>query len=400
MPIAVCMPIFFIFALIIYRPVQTNRIRMNIGFDAKRITHNATGLGNYSRFAVNILAAHYPGNNYLLYTPSQGKENLRKQVSVTPSVSFRYPASRFLYPKALWRSRGIVTDMKRDGVELFHGLSNELPFGLAKAGIRSVVTIHDLIFLRYPRLYPVIDRQIYTYKFWKACREADKIIAVSETTRRDIVSFFGIDDRKIEVVYQGCDPAFALRAGAAEKERVRQTYGLPERFILSVGSIEERKNLLLAVKALKQVDEEVGLVAVGRPTPYLEQIRAYAGANGLSRRVRFLHGFPFADLPALYQCASVFVYPSFFEGFGIPVLEAVTSEVPVIAATGSCLEEAGGPASLYVNPTDEHELAEKLNAVLRDPALAQQMVVAGKAYGSRFGSERLAADLMRVYTQL
>lgn len=373
---------------------------MNIGFDAKRITHNATGLGNYSRFAVNILAAHYPANNYLLYSPSPGKENLRKQVGEVPSVSFRYPASRFCYPKALWRSRGIVPDLKRDGVELFHGLSNELPFGLAKAGIRSVVTIHDLIFIRYPRLYPFIDRKIYAYKFRKACREADKIIAVSETTRRDIVSFFEIDERKIEVVYQGCDPTFALRVGEAEKECVRRAYGLPERFILSVGSIEERKNLLLAVKALKHVGKEVGLVAVGRPTPYLEQIRAYAEANGLSRRVHFLHGFPFADLPALYRCASVFVYPSFFEGFGIPVLEAITSEVPVIAATGSCLEEAGGPGSLYVNPTDERELAEKLNAVLCEPALAQQMVAEGKAYSERFNGARLAADLMRVYAAI
>lgn len=373
---------------------------MNIGFDAKRITHNATGLGNYSRFAVNILAAHYPENNYLLYSPSPGKEHLRKQVGEAPLVSFRYPAPRFLYPKALWRSRGIVPDLKRDGVELFHGLSNELPFGLAKAGIRSVVTIHDLIFIRYPRLYPFIDRQIYVYKFRKACREADKIIAVSETTRRDIVSFFGIDERKIEVVYQGCDRAFALRVGEAEKERVRRAYGLPERFILSVGSIEERKNLLLAVKALKHVGKEVGLVAVGRPTPYLEQIRAYAEANDLSRRVRFLHGFPFADLPALYRCASVFVYPSFFEGFGIPVLEAITSEVPVIAATGSCLEEAGGPGSLYVNPMNERELAEKLNAVLCEPALAQQMVAEGKAYSERFNGARLAADLMRVYAAI
>lgn len=373
---------------------------MNIGFDAKRITHNATGLGNYSRFAVNSLAACYPGNNYLLYTPSPGKENLRKQICNAPAVSFRYPSPRFFYPNALWRSYGIVRDLKRDGIDLFHGLSNELPFGLAKAGIRSVVTLHDLIFLRYPHLYAPVDRKIYTYKFREACRTADKIIAVSETTRRDLVGFFGIDERKIEVVYQGCAPAFARRATEEEKQSLRKKYDLPTRYILNVGSIEERKNLLLAVKALNRVPGDVELVAVGRATPYLDKIRSYAQANGLSHRVRFLHGFPFADLPALYQCASVFVYPSFFEGFGIPILEAITSGVPVIAATGSCLEEAGGPDSLYVNPDDEQDMAEKLNAVLAGSLLAQRMVTAGKAYSRRFESARLAADLMRVYTKI
>ena len=236
--------------------------------------------------------------------------------------------------RALWRTFFIKRGLLQDGVQLYHGLSNELPVGIRRTGIRSVVTIHDLIFLRYPQYYHRLDRIIYNRKFNYACRKADRIVAVSECTKRDIVKFYGISPEKIDVVYQGCDPVFARPVSKKEKDRVRAAYGLPERFILSVGTIEERKNLLLAVKAVEKLDD-VHLVAIGKSTDYAKKVQDYVEAHGLENRVHIIHNLKFGDLPILYHLASLFVYPSRFEGFGIPIVEALSAGVPVIASTGS-----------------------------------------------------------------
>lgn len=374
---------------------------MNIGFDAKRITHNRTGLGNYSRFIVRVLSAYYPGNKYYLYSPSKSKDRLCSDLEEVENIHFHYPDS-FIFRifKAVWRSGALVSSLKRDKIKLFHGLSNELPYGLRKNNIRSIVTIHDLIFLRYPQFYKPIDRWIYTKKFKAACRQADKIIAISEMTKRDIVRFFNIEEEKISVVYQGCDASFTHAVAREKKEHVRGTYHLPSRFILNVGSIESRKNLLLIVKAMKYLKEDIELVAIGRRTPYAEEVENYARDNGLADRVHLISNVPFTDLPAVYQMADVFIYPSFFEGFGIPIIEAMHSGVPVIAATGSCLEEAGGPDSIYVDPNDEEGLAEQISLVLSSPKLVDMMKIKGKEYVKQFSDEVIAHHIIQIYQEL
>lgn len=371
---------------------------MNVGFDAKRITHNRTGLGNYGRFIVRVLSTYYPGNKYHLYSPSKSKGRLCSELEGDANINFHYP-DRFIFRlfKAVWRSGALMSSLKKDKIELFHGLSNELPYGLRKNSIRSIVTIHDLIFLRYPQFYKPIDRWIYTKKFRTACRQADRVIAISEMTKQDIIRFFNIDEDKISVVYQGCNVSFTHAVTSEKKESVRTAYNLPSRFILNVGSIESRKNLLLIVKAMKYLKEDIELVAIGKRTPYADEVEQYARENGLSDRVRLISNVSFADLPAVYQMADLFVYPSFFEGFGIPIIEAMHSRVPVIAATGSCLEEAGGPDSIYVNPNDEQDLAEQISLILSSPALGEQMKKAGVEYVKRFSDEAIARDIMQVY---
>jgi glycosyltransferase involved in cell wall biosynthesis len=254
-----------------------------------------------------------------------------------------------------------------------------------------------LIFLRYPQYYKPIDRFIYRLKFRYACRKADRIIAVSECTKRDIISFFHIPEEKIHVVYQGCHPAFGVSVSEEKRKAVMEKYRLPSLFVLNVGSIEERKNLMLAAKALQHIPDNIHLVAVGKRTPYQSRVEKYAHESGLESRLHLLNGVTFDDLPAIYQSAAVFVYPSYFEGFGIPVIEALTSGVPVIAATGSCLEEAGGPGSACVDPDDYMALAEKISEILTNERLAQQMIEAGKKYVERFSEDRIASDIMDVY---
>lgn len=369
---------------------------MRIGFEAKRVFRNFTGLGNYSRAVVRILASAYPKDQHLLYTPSKDHK-ISQSLEQDFSNIFVKEAPDKLF-KSLWRILGITKDLRKDKIDLFHGLSNELPLNIKKAGIHSVVTIHDLIFLRYPQYYKFIDRKIYGYKFRKACENADRIIAISQQTKDDIIEYFNIASSKIDIVYQGCDPVFGILKDEATLNNIKKKYQIPNNFLLCVGTIETRKNQLLIVKALAHLSEDVNLVIVGRPTPYKKEIQDFLSLHpAIAKRVIFLEKVPFEDLPLIYQCASIFVYPSRIEGFGIPIVEALTSRVPVIAATGSCLEEAGGPNSLYIHPDDAIALAAAISRINSDNALREKMIAEGTAYIKNFSDAIIAENLMNVY---
>ncbi len=373
---------------------------LTVAFDAKRITHNATGLGNYGRMMIGALVRFAPENRYLLYSPDPGRADLRERLPDAEQIVFRYPVRpRRGVGRMLWRTFGSCRELP-SGVSLFHGLAGELPFEIRKTGLPSVVTVHDLIFLRYPSYYKWIDRKIYAYKYRWACRQADRVIAISEATKRDIVSFFGIDPAKIDVVYQGCDESFKREVPEERRRAVREKYALPRRYLLSVGSIEERKNLLLVLRAVACMEEPVDVVAVGKRTPYTAEVERFAAEHGLKERLHVFDRVAFEDLPAIYRMADVFVYPSRFEGFGIPMIEAACCGVPTIGATGSCLEEAGGPDALYVDPDDPEALADAVVRVLSDEALRERMIRRGREYVARFEPQVLVGELLEVYRRV
>jgi len=375
---------------------------LTIGFDAKRIVRNTTGLGSYSRTLVRDLAYLPESLRLRLYASDKGRDDMRSQVEGLPRVSFCYPkAGAFLsLDKALWRSFGIVRDLKRDKVQVFHGLSGELPIGIRKSGIRSVVTIHDLIFLRHPEFYSWIDAKIYAWKFRRTLREADHIIAISECTRRDVIQFGQIDPSRVSVIYQSCAPRFTSVPTPVEQEQVRLQYGLTKHFILNVGTIEQRKNILLAVKALEALPSDLSLVIVGRRTAYTNLVLDYINTHNLSRRVFILHDVPDEHLPALYAQAEAFVYPSVYEGFGIPIIEAISSGLPVVACTGSCLEEAGGPDSLYVAPDDPKALALAVRQVLKGAPEREERIQRSREYIRRFEGQDVAGQVLDIYRRL
>ncbi len=373
---------------------------MRIGFDAKRAAQNRTGLGNYSRFILELLINYAPENEFFLYIPNPHKATLLGKLSTEGTV--HYPTKTFWKKlSSFWRIWGITNDIIKDNIELFHGLSNELPLNVYRAkNTKTIVTIHDLIFLRYPEYYPFIDRHIYKYKFKKACKNADRIIAISECTKRDIMHFFHIPESKIDVVYQGCDEQFKHTVDGSIKEEIRKKYGLPDQYILYLGSIESRKNLLLVAKALEYIKGPIEVIAIGKRTSYANQIEVFLKEKGFENRMRMFNNVPFHELPALYQMATTFVYPSFFEGFGIPMLEALNSGTPAIGATGSCLEEAGGPSSLYVDPHSPQELAQAIERTLSDTNLREEMIRKGKEYALRFEQETIAKELLKIYHKI
>ena len=367
---------------------------MIVGIDAKRIVRNGTGLGSYGRTLVNDLIRLGDSDMLLrLYAPDEGREDLRSQM--IEGVEFCYPKGKpSAVRKAWWRSRGIVDDLLRDGVEVYHGLSGELPTGLRKAGIRGIVTIHDLIFMRHPEYYHWIDTKIYEWKFRQVLREADHIIAISERTRQDILELGGEQyaDR-ISVIYQSFSPRFSTEVSAERKAAVREQYKLPQRYVLSVGTIERRKNLLLAAEAVELLPQDIHLVAVGKKTDYAQELPN-------DERIHLLEGVPDKDLAVIYALAEAFAYPSRYEGFGIPIVEAIAAGLPVVACTGSCLEEAGGPDSLYVNPDDVIGMAEALKMSLRGARGRQERISRSRDYIRRFEGNDVASQVAQLYRSL
>ena len=378
--------------------------QLTIGLDAKRIVRNGTGLGSYGRTLANDLA-NIDDLQLLLYAPDSGREALRTQVPERSNLRYVYPLSSYPSPiaslyKSYWRSRGIIGQLKADGVQVFHGLSGELPIGIRKAGIKTVVTIHDLIFMRHPEYYNWIDVQIYRKKFFKTLREADSIVAISECTRRDIVELGGVPEEKIKLIYQSCATRFSSNVAPDDTERVKQAYHLPQRYILGVGSIEERKNMMLAAKALHWLPDDICLVLVGKATKYTKRIIDMAQREQLSHRIMTLHGVPDKDLPSLYALAEAFVYPSRYEGFGIPIIEAIRMGLPVVACTGSCLEEAGGPDNLYVNPDDAEAMASSVKSVLRGAEGRERRIELSQQYIRRFENNDAAEHFAELYRKL
>lgn len=375
---------------------------MKIGFDAKRVVSNMTGLGNYSRLVVEEVASNYPADSLFLYTPELSlsqKENPRlARINSLPNVDFRLPYGLGPFGRgALWRSIGITRHFQADGLDVFHGLSNELPLNVSQTGVPAVVTIHDLIYRRLPECYPFIDRKIYDLKYGASARTATRVVAISECTKRDLVELHKVDPNKIDVIYQGCDPQFKRVCPPEEITDIKRLYSVPDNYIIQVGTIERRKNLELSVRALSLLPPNVNLVAVGRDNNYLPFIKKLARQLGVENRITFLSGLPFNHLPALYQGAIAVLYPSLYEGFGIPVLEGLLSRRPVIAATGSCLEEAGGEAAWYVNPNDHVAMADIVKGIINGSVNINTRIGEGVQYASRFDTSNMASALMDTY---
>ncbi|MBB6612360.1 glycosyltransferase family 4 protein [Pontibacter sp. Tf4] len=372
---------------------------MKIGFDAKRAFTNTSGLGNYSRFTISALAELFPDNEYVLYTPRRN-ELFRDQYSGYSSVRVVEPQGAWKKLSSVWRVFKLASTVKQQRLDIFHGLSNELPANIRNNVGGAVVTIHDVIYLRYPNLFKPADRLIYDKKFRSACKQAHRIVAISEQTKNDIVEFFGTDPAKIEVIYQDCDPVFHEACDTAMLATIKQNYKLPDKYLLCVGTVEPRKNQLNLLKAWHAAGTDLDLVFIGKQTKYADSLKAYIAQHKLETRVHFMPYIPFRELPAFYQLATVFAYPSIFEGFGIPIVEALNSGVPVITSKGSCFSEAGGEAAIYIDPDNVQELASAIGRVGQSEALRQQMIQQGYRHALKFRPEHTIAQLHALYQQL
>lgn len=373
---------------------------MKIGFDAKRALNNSTGLGNHARILLNALMRDFHEHEYLLFSP-KAKEEYLEQLHGKFNIFF--PETKFqktLHP--LWRSFGIKKQLAQNRIDIYHGLSNEIPFQIPNSAFRTIVTIHDLIFLKHTEQYPFVDRKIYEIKTRYAAKHADKIIAVSNETKVDLMERYGVEEKKIEVIYPSVDAAFQNYQLPITNYEVAAKYKLPAKYILNVGSFFPRKNQRTLIEAFDLIKNKVeeDLVLVGGVGTTRNEIEALIAKKNLTQRVKIISGISNDELPAVYTTARAFVFPSLFEGFGAPVLEAVFSKVPVIATKGGAIEEAGGKNSLYVNPTNAEEIADALLKVLTNETLRSQMQTSGYAHAQTMSDKVFAEKTMRVYEKV
>lgn len=372
---------------------------MIIGYDAKRAFRNNSGLGNYSRMVIGGVCREGHGMvKSLLFTPTT-KGRHTHYFDDIQEVEVRQPRGLWAMAGGLWRSVWSGLCARREGVDIYHGLSHELPFFLGN-GVKKVVTMHDLIVRRYPEFFKPADRIIHRLKMRHACRVADIVIAISEQTKRDLVDMMHVSEEKIRVVYQSCDPIF-WNPPSATQPPSHSAVQLPERYIIAVGTVEERKNQVAAVRALALLPEDVCLVVVGRPRGhYPQQVRRVAKELGVDHRVIFLQNAVFSDFPALYRGAVASVYMSVFEGFGIPVLESLCCDCPVVTSNVSSMPEAGGDAALYAAPDDYRTLAAHLSRLLSDPAFRNSQIEKGRTQRLKFAPEKVSQDMLALYRSL
>lgn len=373
---------------------------MKIGYDAKRAFFNNRGLGYYSRDVIRLLSDHYPDNQYVLYTPKTKGAILFPHNNSNCKV--RTPKGIYSWGplSSVWRTCGICTSIQEDKLDIYHGLSHELPYGIEKCGTHTVVTMHDLIFLKNPELFPLFDRYSFRKKYTHGAHIADRIIAISEETKSDLINYLGEKEERIDVVYQGYSTIFRNPVTEEQKAIVKTKFNLPDHFMLIICAIERRKNHELILKAMRNPQVQIPLVIAGNPSEYKETLLTMIHEYKLENKVFFIGHIETEELPSLYQLADLFVYPSLFEGFGRPILESLVMGTPVITSKGSCFEETGGKAARYVSCNDDEELADAIISITSDSSLRQAMIEEGYRHAAHFSDENIASKLMETYKKI
>lgn len=368
---------------------------MTIYLDISAAVHRRAGLGRYAESLTRALVAADPSRYALFFNREHGVEPLADLESVpTRTVALGYKPWRLL----VWMGQlaRVGFDHLLPGAELFHATEHLL---LPLRSIPAVLTVHDLIFRHLPAHHKVLNRWYLNLAMPLYCRRAAHIIAVSEHTRRDLVDAYGLAPDKITVVHEAADPRFGPQLPQVV-EAVRSRYGLPQRYLLFVGTIEPRKNLarLLAAFEAAYADSLTdGLVIVGRKGWLYGDFFARL-EESVVRSAVFLPGYvPNEDLPAVYAGAQALVFPSLYEGFGLPVLEAMACGTPVVASDGSSIPEVGGDAALYVDPQDTEALRETVRRLLRDAGLQVEMRARGQIQAAQFSWRRAADETQAVY---
>lgn len=374
---------------------------MKIAFDGKRAFHNFRGLGHFSRTLIDGLFKFYPENEYTLYTPSVADQRAIDWARRHPSIVVKGPEGFFenLF-SGFWRTFFLSSLLQRESYDIYHGLSHELPVGIEKVDLKKIVTIHDLLFMKFPEYYPWIDRQIYKRKFIHSCKNADIVIAICEQTKRDIVELLNVPAEKVRVVYQSCDSGYYRQLSSTLKNEIVKKYKLPDDYILTVGALVPNKNGLALIKAFSRLYDKISLVFVGKGERYKKVLVQEADKLKVKDRILFLEDVPFSDLPGIYQNATIFAFPSFYEGFGIPIIEALYSGVPVVTSKGSCFPESGGSHSIYIDPNSCEEIADAFNRLLVNSELRYQMSLKGLEFVQKFHWKNTSNNLMKIYSEL
>ncbi len=346
---------------------------MKIGYDAKRYFHNKTGLGNYSRDLVNTVIAAHPEDQFFLFDSKPTIEGLAPNtIAIPPGNGIPFLSTSFL-----WRPYFMRREMAKYMLNVFHGLSNELPWGKYPAGIKKIVTIHDVIFKHYPDHYQAFDRFVYDKKTAHAVKIADRIIATSRATADDLMRFYKVDASKLHVVYQSCGEGHRQTYADDVITSFRNKHQIPENSFLYLSSFQTRKNHLQLLKAYALYKGPYKLVLAGKPGETLKACKQFINDHHLVNKVVILEGLENRDLPLLYRSCAAFVYPSLIEGFGIPLIEAAQASLPIAVNDIAIFRELAPAGSLFFKADDVQGFARQLEALSRMPKSVYNLFLKG-----------------------
>ena len=366
--------------------------------DLSPTVHQHAGLGRYAQELLLALATADRQNEYVVFYNNPAAARVEPSLERFPKITTPLSYKPWRLSALLAHFTRIPQDPLLPGVDLFHATDHLLPYFRR---IKSVFTLHDLIFLFHPETHKSLNRWFLTLMMPRFLRAADAVIAVSECTKRDAIRFYRIPEEKITVIYEGVNPRFRPASPEAIAA-VRARYGLPERFILYVGTIEPRKNLTTLLEAFHHLlaTYDLRLVIVGKKGWLYERFFRRLRELGLENRVLFTGYVPDEDLPAIYSAADLFVFPSLYEGFGLPVLEAMACGTPVICSNTSSLPEVAGDAALLVDPTDARALTGAMEQVLTNERLWATLRAKGMERARGFTWEKAAYRTWEVYQQV
>lgn len=368
---------------------------MRIGIDATALPPQPGGAGSYIIHLIRALASLSSEYQFTIFAHHSGRDLIDSPSSSRMNwvlVPDKSPARRLV-----WEQVTFPRLVRQSRVGLLHSLHYTRPLFLSCA---SVVTFHDMTFFLYPDLHTRSKRIFFPTAIRLSARLADSIIAVSENTKKDAVRLLGIPGDRITAVPLGVGEEFLPITDARLLEDVRLKYSLPQDFILNVGFVEPRKNLTLLLKSYQQLHSQgisLPLVIVGGLGWMYEDVFRQAESLGIKERVYFTGYVPDRDLPIIYNLARVFVYPSIYEGFGLPPLEAMACGTPVITTAVSSMPEHVGDAGILIPPQDEKALTNALQKLINDSTLQEELSSKGPERASQFTWKRTAQETLKVY---
>jgi glycosyltransferase involved in cell wall biosynthesis len=371
---------------------------MRIGIDATALPPNPVGAGNYIINLIRSLAALEEPEELVVFAQPHG----RRLIDVPPRPGFAWVVLPEMNPalRLGWEQTVFPLLIRRNGIDLLHSLHYTMPL---VRPCKTVVTYHDMTFFFYPGLHTRTKRWFFPLAIRASARRADALIAVSENTRRDSIRILGIPPEKICAIPLGVAAHFRPIADRACLEQTRRKYNLPDRFILYVGLVEPRKNLPSLIRAYQSLASRgvnQALVVVGRFGWMVSEVLDLVNELGFKDRVHFTGYIPDQDLPMVYNLADLFVYPSVYEGFGLPPIEALACGTPVVTTAVSTMPEHVGEAGVLVPPDDEETLAQAMYKVLVTPSLRQELAKKGPQQAAQFTWEQTSRKTMQVYRNL
>ena len=368
---------------------------MRIGIDATALPPQPVGAGNYIIQLIRALAADDIDRQLVIFAQEKGPELIN--LPSDSSIEWRIVQDSSPGSRLIWEQTVLPSLASKTKIDLLHSLHYTKPLRLICA---SVVTFHDMTYYLYPQLHTWTRRMIFPTAMRLSSKQADAIIAVSESTRKDVIRLLQIDPEKIYTTHLGVDPTFRVISDIESRERAATDYRLPEKFILYLGTIEPRKNLPVLIRAYKQLVEsgtEHKLFLVGKYGWMYKEVLNLVNELDIEDMVYFTGYVPQEDLPLVYNLASLFVYPTIYEGFGLPALEAMACGVPVITSKIASLPEIVGDAGILIPVDDADALYSAMKRILQDQVLREKLIQDGLVRSKSFSWKRTAQLTHQVY---